>query len=219
MEHLHIVMGNHLKEDKKIIEKYAKDVFSYYNGKLQKSNLEGFKGHYRLHLKNTIPIPIITITFEPSFSQRIGLIVQESYFSSKAFPKKEAESNFFDFIDLAIAMMKASKNSFFIGSFEPGSTSPEQDVPIQVLFFKDKEYLPYLREHIRFSFKIKFSVNLDIPEKELDKLVERYATINKKYGEYTLICFYPFVGKQDENFPTGRFYREVKNLKNENPKN
>ena len=94
MEHLHIVMGNHLKEDKKIIEKYAKDVFSYYNGKLQKSNLEGFKGHYRLHLKNTIPIPIITITFEPSFSQRIGLIVQESYFSSKAFPKKEAESKY-----------------------------------------------------------------------------------------------------------------------------
>jgi len=217
MEHLHIVMENRLKEDKKIIEKYAKDAFFYYHGKMQKGDIESFKNFYRLDLKNAIPS--ISISFEPSFPRWISLRVQYSYFSSKAFPKKEAESNFFDFIDLAIAMMKASKNSFFIGSFEPGSTSPEQDVPIQVLFFKDKEYLPYLREHIKFSFKIRFSVNLDIPEKELDKLVERYATINKKYGEYTLICFYPFVGKQDENFPTGRFYQEIKNLKNENQKN
>lgn len=208
MENFEIEMNNNLKKNKKEIMNFLETVFSIYKGKLKikKESLDISSSHCRVNLDKS-PVTI-KISFEPEFAGTIDLNAQNHYFSTEIHTKEKAESNFFNVVNLAIVMMKTSGNKFFIGSFEAYGTSAKQDVPIQLLFFENKKYLPYLKEHIKFAFK------LNIHEKELDQLVEKYATIKKKYRDYRLICFYNFTEKRMLKSPYEGFYQKIKELKN-----
>jgi len=204
MENFTIVMENNLKNSKEEFKKFLDEVFSIYKGKLKLGeDIRGFKNIYSVDLDKS-PASI-RISYKPSFPSSIKLDTQTHYFSSKIYSKEKVKENFFDFIDLAIAMMKSSNNEFIVGSFEIAETTPKQDVPIQLLFFKEKEWLPYLKEHLKYSLKKEFDLE------ELKGLTEKNASIFKKYEGFRLICFYPFLeDKITKGYTDSNFYNEVK---------
>ena len=127
------------------------------------------------------------------------------YLNFQQYSEKEVKENFFNFIRLAIAMMTASKNEFFVGSFEIQGTKPTQDVPIELLFFKDKKYIPYMIDHIKYTFKREFSFD------ELNEIINKKASIKKKYADHILISFYPFFkAKKPISYFSTEFYNEIK---------
>ncbi|MBI5389690.1 hypothetical protein HZB01_04925 [Candidatus Woesearchaeota archaeon] len=221
MESFSLIMENTLSNSKEDFRIFLEKVFELYNGKLKPlkplENIEGFSGKYRLHLANSPATAYCS--FSPGFVQCISLSTQYHFlmaYKAKDYEvtTKQAEENFFEFINLAIAMMKASGNPFFVGTFfgpeSPELMSPNKKNLIHLLFFKDKEYLPFLQKHVKYAFGV------DVSLEELENIVKEYADIKKDYGKYKLICLYPFINPYPlHDSGSTRFYKRIKELKNE----